>query len=332
MNTIAADIIILTDASFGFYLARNYLQQLNKRAIFITCSPLLYEKSKQDSHIVEQILFKKKRGFSRYNRQASHELITILHDVLQKNNISEAWFHELYSLPWNTAAHYIKEKLGGSKIFLLTDGTFNMFSKPMNLKQSISQSLLSVIHEYYQKYQGDWYGVDARFKGKFLAEKIILPNGMPNEYDANRVQYFSFKQKENTTKSNRKKALVVEQSLFDRGYLNLDTKEECINKIIDINKKNNIEETYIVAHPKAKERDFYHQSFIDISYDELSLEEHILDNNYDLIYSGFSTIFLLSKSMTNSKFISVGLDKIQRLEPLEGYKKNLKAMGVTIIT
>ncbi len=328
MNT--PEIAILTDASFGFYLARNYLTTSNKYACFITCSPLLFEKSKQEPRICSRQLFTKKRGLARYKADACANMLAAIETVIHQDSIKEVWCHEFYSLHWNVAINYLREKRPDISVFLLSDGSFNMFKKPMRIKHHCTQKILSQIHHYYKPYKGDWYGIDAEDSGGFWAEKIIMPKGMPHQYDPQRVQFFTFTASKQQQKYNKKTALIVEQSLADRGYINKETQQKIIAQIRQNLAERGIEQAFIIAHPKAKQRDFYHPDFIDLTYDEISLEDHILNQNYAVIYSSFSTIFLLSQSC-QSDFVSVGLDKIKNLQPIDGYKQNLQQMGVKCI-
>ena len=324
-------IILLTDAGFGLYSAGHLLKEKQSTAILITCGKHTVKSAKKEPILYTDIhFFDKARGLRRYKKNALQSMFKIIDLYIHDTNITEIWTHEIYSLHWNIAAHYILSKRPDIKLYLIPDGTFNMFLKPIKLKEKISQKLMSICHDRYQPFCGDWYGVDAKKGKKYRAEAILLPLGMPNQYNPKRVKYFKFNHKK-TRLEKPKHALIVEQSLYDRGYIGDQERKKIISKIKKSLETHHISQAYIIRHPKAKERDFYDPDFIELNYHESSLEDHVLSQNYAYIYTCFSTILLLQPSLPLTGFYSIGLNYIKNMPNISNYKKNLKTIGITTL-
>lgn len=324
---------MLTDAGFGFYSALNLLKQQNKKAHLITGSQIIYERADQSSRsILSAEKFSYVRGFRRYQKNISKTLIDILSKYIKNDEIKEVWLHEIYSLHWNIAFHYLKQYRPDLKFYLLPDGTFNMFKRPLTFRNKLSQKLLSLRHTYYHSFQGDWYGIGAKDKDEeYLIEKIYLPKNFPHEYDPLRVKEFTFSFDFKKPKEISNKALIIEQSLMDRGYLNHEQSKKIIKDIKEHAARENIQEIYVAFHPKAKVRDFDDPFFIPLTYEEVSLEDHILENGYQNVYSCFSTALLLSSTLEETNFYSIGLDSLKKLDFKDQYAKKLSSMGIHIL-
>lgn len=324
-------ITIFTDSSFALFSATHILENTMQKAIVCTPNAGLYQQI-QNLNCFDKVIEISPwpRGIARYypkdkqRKQAQEQIITLL----QQYSPKEIWLHEIYSDQWNWIAYTYKKLFPKGIIRLLPDGFLNASNHYLTAQKKSAQKLKSFLTNSYIPFEGEWIGLNAKYGNDDLVENIYLPLNFPHEYKEYQVEYFPLAM--GAPKQSATKALLVEQSLLDRKYLNSTQLKHIYAELQQDWQNKGITDIYIAPHPKAKNRDF---GFSDLPiYDRknIFLEDDIAEGEFGHIYSCFSTIFFMAPSLSYN-FISFGLEELQRFDKKDFYHQLLKKLGVSFL-
>ncbi len=323
-------ITLFTDSSFALFSALQILKAHNQQADLLTIKDFWLNNFKEYPLIRPQLIQKFPRGLKRYiplNHEREKSKKQIL-DYFYKNQPDEIWLHEIYSDIWNWVAYTYKNLYPEGIIRLLPESFLNAIDMPVSSHKYKMQSFKKLMNKSYTPFQGQWIGLNARYKSEDLIKNIYLPRNFPHPYKEDKVKYFDFSLK--TDEFHSHKAILVEQALLDRKMLTEKQLQNIYQKLQKDWDKHNISEICIAAHPRAKKRDFAFTQLPTLKRKHIFLEEDIATQGFSHIYSSYSMIFL-SKNQLSSRFVSFGLDDISSMIQKQQYLHILKQLNIEFL-
>lgn len=324
-------ITIFTDSSFALFSAVHILENTMQKAVVCTSNKELYQQieSLNCFSSVKQINAWP-RGIARYSpinkqRKQAQEQVAIF---LRRYQPKEIWLHEIYSDQWNWIAYQYKQIFPKGIIRLLPDGFLNASNHYLTAQKKSVQKLKSFLTNSYIPFEGEWIGLDAKYGNDDLIKNIYLPINFPHEYKEYQVEYFPLVM--GGAKKSAKKAILVEQSLFDRQYLNKEQLKRIYSQLEQDWQNKGITDVFVAPHPKAKTRDFGFCNLPVYKRKNIFLEDDIAAGEFSHVYSCFSTIFFMAPSLSYH-FTSFGLEELQNFDKKDFYHQLLKKLGVSFL-
>lgn len=220
---------------------------------------------------------------------------------------------------------------------IITDGTFNFkrYAMPADYPAKMAQTARKLPYRLlgldFYIYSGDLQGIEDP-----LISKIYLLPKSPHDYSPERVvdvPVVDLGIEANQPPENSKRALVIGERLFAKGYLTEAEEQEVNQQIAQLLRDRGISSVDFVKHPNAP-TDAMPQPWYNPIATQDPVEVHLMEHHYDIVIASVTTALITARMLcpASTAVISVGLERCAgRKHTVREVEKTLRGLGVEMI-